>query len=214
MPHPVPQPYQPVTWPEGTRLCLTARSLNLLVDLNALLEQRQTRREFYSELPDADLGEFLWLACRSRSSRLGPYGTPQESRPAPSAGGMHPIHVLLARDGQPWHRYHPEEHAVVEVRGSKPLATAARAVAGELVPLHSGVLVALVAEPGKTAAKYDYPESLVWRDAGVLLGYMSVVAEALGLSFCPLGITGHAQVSKLSVDGRLIGAGLAVLGRA
>ena len=72
----------------------------------------------------------------------------------------------------------------------------------------------LVAEPGKTAAKYANSESLVWRDAGVLLGYMSVVAEALGLGFCPLGITGQAYVSALSADARLTGVGLAVVGRA
>lgn len=127
---------------------------------------------------------------------------------------MHPIHVLLGRDGQAWQRYDPAEHTLVEVRGSEPLAAAARASAGELVPLRSGVLVVLVAEPGKTAAKYANSESLVWRDAGVLLGYMSVVAEALGLGFCPLGITGQAYVSALSADARLTGVGLAVVGRA
>lgn len=213
-PYASPQPYDPVTWPDGARVQLEPRSSALPVNLTELLEQRQTRRDFTRELTAADLGEFLWLACRSRSSRPGPYGTPQESRPHPSAGGMHPIHVLVARDGQPWQRYDPVKHALVEVRGSEAAAAGARASAGELVPLERGVLLALVAEPGKTAAKYSNHESLVWRDAGVVLGYMSLVGEALGLSFCPLGITGDVHVRALNAGERLMGTGLAVLGRA
>ncbi|WP_169732561.1 hypothetical protein [Derxia gummosa] len=74
-------------------------------------------------------------------------------------------------------------------------------------------MLALIVEPGKTAAKYVNPESLVWRDAGVVLGYMSIVAEVLGLSFCPLGITAHAELTNLFGPNEcLFGAGLALLG--
>jgi hypothetical protein len=127
---------------------------------------------------------------------------------------MHPIHVLVSAEMATWSRYDPVEHALVAIPGSETNAAAVRAAAGQLLSVERGLVVALVAEPGKTAAKYTDPESLIWRDAGVVLGYMSVVAEALGLSFCPLGITGNrclADILPLHAD--LHGVGLAILGR-
>jgi hypothetical protein len=94
-------------------------------------------------------------------------------------------------------------------------AAQARQESGVLVPLNRGVLIALASEPGKTAAKYENPHSLVWRDAGTVLGYMSVVAEALGLTFCPLGLLGKRFVSEMVAgDPRIQATGLAILGAA
>jgi SagB-type dehydrogenase family enzyme len=186
----------------------------LSVDMAALLEQRQTRRDFSCELSDVELGEFLWLACRSRSSRPSAFGPDQESRPHPSAGAMHPIHVLLARGGEPWARYDPGGHALMEVPGSVSSADAVRKQSQELLSLDRGVVIALVAEAGRTAAKYANADSLVWRDAGVVLGYMSVVAEALALAFCPLGVTGEPHFMGLVPErpDDLQGVGLAIVG--
>jgi SagB-type dehydrogenase family enzyme len=213
-PHPSPRHYEPIDWPSGTRRPLSPFPGSLEVDFVQLLEQRQTRRHFAGTLTDADLGSFLWLACRNRSLRPGPFGAPQESRPHPSAGGMHPIHVLTARAGEPWYRYDPIEHCLVEVVDTALAARKARDTSDKLVHLQGGVLLGLAAEPGKTGAKYEHPESLVWRDAGVLLGYMSLVAEAMQLAFCPLGSIGDADFgSATTTPARLHPAGLAVLGR-
>lgn len=207
------EPYRPVRWPDGLRRPLPARNVPLPVDLSSLLEERQTRRHFTSEISDTDLGDLLWLTCRSRSSRPSPFGPDQESRPHPSAGAMHPIHVLVSRRDDPWSRYDPVGHALVQILDSHENAAQVRRAAGELVELEQGVLIALVAEPGKTAAKYENSESLVWRDAGVVLGYISIIAEALALPFCPLGITADQYLANLAPSpGRLHGAALAVLG--
>jgi len=206
------QPHQPVRWPDGPRRVLPAPSAPLPVDLTCLLEGRQTRRDFTSEVSDVHLGELLWLTCRSRSSRPSPFGPDQESRPYPSAGAMHPIHVLITRRDDPWSRYDPVGHALVEILNSHENAAQVRRAAGQLVELDRGTLIALVAEPGKTAAKYENPESLIWRDAGVVLGYISILAEALALAFCPLGITADEYLATLlPSSGRLHGAGLAIL---
>ncbi|MGV3570611.1 MAG: nitroreductase family protein [Ramlibacter sp.] len=207
--------YAPFFWPRGSTIQLPPRTAALQVDLVGLLDERQTRREFTRDLTEAELGDFLWLACRNRASRPSPFGFDQESRPHPSAGGMHPIHVLLARAQQEWHRYEPVEHALVQLPGTRMTAAHARQESAVLVPLNRGVLIALAAEPGKTAAKYDNPDSLVWRDAGTVLGYMSVVAEALGLTFCPLGLLGKRFVSDVVAgDPRIEATGLAILGAA
>ena len=81
-----------------------------------------------------------------------------------------------------------------------------------VLDIQSGIVIRLIAEPGKTCAKYEHADSLIWRDAGVLIGHMALVAEALDCSFCPLGITGHEWCASLKLEDRLAGVGLAILG--
>jgi SagB-type dehydrogenase family enzyme len=194
---------------------LAPRTAPLSVDLVSMVEERQTRRDFKDVLDEQFLGQLLWLSCRSRSSWHSEYGFDQESRPAPSAGALHPVHVLVGAEGLAWQRYDAVAHSLVEVPRSEANVTAMRTAASNLVDLGRGALVSFLAEPGRTGAKYESPDSLVWRDAGVLLGYMSVAAEALGLSFCPLGLTGDAVLRDLlDWSAPVHGAGLAVVGRA
>lgn len=127
---------------------------------------------------------------------------------------MHPIHTLVASEAGGWMRYDPIEHCLVGIPESATSVAAVRQAAAELVDPGGAVLLALVAEPGKTAAKYERAESLVWRDAGVVLGYMSIVAEALQLAFCPLGLTGHPHtLEPWAAPGQLRSVALALLGR-
>lgn len=211
----LPQRYEPIQWPEGRRVQLMPRSAPLSVDLVELMEQRQTRRNFTREFSLEDLGDFLWLACRSRSSRPSVYGPNQESRPHPSAGALHPIHVFAALDERALYRYDPAAHTLVELPESADRAHRAIGAARASLELARGSVLALVAEPGKTGSKYEDPESLILRDAGVVLGYMSLVAEALGLAFCPLGITGSPELTQgLPHADALHAVGLAVIGKA
>lgn len=210
-----PQQYEPIQWPEGQRVQLMPRSAGLSVDLVELMEQRQTRRDFACKPNIGELGELLWLACRSRSSRPSVYGPNQESRPHPSAGALHPIHVLVVLDAQAMYRYDPALHALLELPNSAENAAYVLDIVRSSVDLGCGYVLALIAEPGKTGSKYEDPDSLILRDAGVVLGYLSFVAEALGLAFCPLGITGNPGLTqRLPCGNALRAVGLAVLGKA
>lgn len=210
-----PQRYEPIRWPEGRKIQLMPRSSVLSVDLVELMEQRQTRRAFSHELSLKDLGDFLWLTCRSRSSRSSEYGPNQESRPHPSAGALHPIHVFCASDATALLRYDPVQHALLELPASTSNARHAVNAARSSLDLGYGSVLALVAEPGRTGSKYEDPDSLILRDAGVVLGYMSFIAEALGLAFCPLGITGNPGLTQGFPSAEALRAvGLAVLGKA
>lgn len=213
MPHATPRRYEPVVWPDGPAVSLRGGISALDVDLAVLLEERQTCRDFSNPLDIGMLGDFLWLVCRSRSSSPSPFGPDQESRPYPSAGAMHPIHVLVSRKGHAWERFDPVEHCLRELPDTEDSALSARSAAGHLLDVRQGILLTLVAEPGKTAAKYSAHESLVSRDAGVIIGYMSIVAEALRLPFCPLGITGHEALLPAlpGNEGQLMPIGLALI---
>jgi hypothetical protein len=82
----------------------------------------------------------------------------------------------------------------------------------EVVAAPSATLLLFVAEPGMTGSKYEEAASLVWRDAGVLIGVIAAAAEALSLNFSPMGVTGEPWAGYLIPGAPLVGVGAAFVG--
>lgn len=206
--------YQPMVWPQGYGRPLDTNGALRSPDLAAILASRKSRRDFVAPATTEDLSALFDLCARTREVQISDLGFDLEFRQHPASGAIHSIHCLVQEHGgEEWNRYDAIRHELVTLPGSSVAADEARQAANDVVPTGSASLIALVAEPGKSAAKYDFHESLVWRDAGVILGYFSIAAEALGLAFCPLGITGDPVISStLDQQGRLRGVGLALLG--
>ena len=206
--------YTPIQW-SGQRIALPTKGAARAPHLAAVLAGRRSRRDFAAPATLDDLGAMLELCCRTRELQASDLGFELEFRPHPSAGAIHCVHTLIQREiNEDWTYYDAQAHQLVLLPGTSAAANAARSAADELVPAANASLIALVAEPDKAAAKYNSPGSLIWRDAGVLLGYFSICAEALALSFCPLGITGQPMLNRdLDEQGRLCGVGMALLGR-
>lgn len=206
--------YTPVEW-LGQRIALPAKGAARAPDLAALFAARRSRRDFAAPATLDDLAAMLELCCRTREVQASSLGFDLEFRPHPSAGAIHSVHTLVQREiNEDWMYYDAQAHQLVLLPGTTAAANTARSAADELVPAANASLIALVAEPNKAATKYESPSSLIWRDAGVLLGYFSICAEALALSFCPLGITGQPMLNRdLDEQGRLCGVGMALLGR-
>lgn len=207
--------YTPIQW-SGPRVALPTKGAARAPHLAAVLAGRRSRRDFAAPATLDDLAAMLELCCRTRELKASDLGFDLEFRPHPSAGAIHCVHTLVQREiDEDWMYYDAQAHQLVSLPCTSAVANAARNAANELVPVANASLIALVAEPDKAAAKYKSPGSLIWRDAGVLLGYFSICAEALALSFCPLGITGHPILDReLDEQGRLCGVGMALLGRA
>lgn len=206
--------YTPIEW-SGQRIALPTKGSARAPHLAALLATRRSRRDFAAPATLDDLAAMLELCCRTREVQASDLGFYLEFRPHPAAGAIHSVHTLVQRENdEDWMYYDAQAHQLVSLHGTAAAANAARSAADELVPAANASLIALVAEPNKAAAKYESPGSLIWRDAGVLLGYLSICAEALALSFCPLGITGQRTLDRdLDEQGRLCGVGMALLGR-
>jgi SagB-type dehydrogenase family enzyme len=182
-------------------------------DFAYVARSRRSSRDFREEPADEVLGHFLYLSCFAHATKQGPHGYALTQTCAPSAGAIHGINVLLSRPSwQGVWRYDPFTHSLVEMDASDALEKHVRSSASKALDLTQAALLMLVAEPGKYAAKYEACESLVWRDAGALLGTMALVAENLSMDFCPLGITGESTVRLLDQELQLAGVGLAALG--
>lgn len=207
-----PGHYQPFTWPDGTFHALPEIEDADDKGILNLLDHRRTRRTFNALSVD-QLGQLLWRSTRTQAIAESDYGFDLELRPTPSAGAIHPIHILAHLPGTPnWRRYDSRRHGLVELPESVESFAGLAEQCQQTLPSEQATRLLLVAEPGKTAAKYRHGESLIWRDAGVLLAIMAVIAEALDYAFCPLGITGEPWASQFAPSGVLTGVGVALVG--
>lgn len=206
--------YDLFQWETGQLQRLTVGSSPPSPAILDLLRHRRTKRQFWP-LSDIELSNFFWHACRSREAWSSEIGFDLEHRAAPSAGAIHPIHVVINRPGDArWWLYEPHGHFLVELPTATSLFNGLLSHSQTVLDAPDAIRLLLLAEPGKTFAKYSDGCSLVWRDAGALLAVMALTAEGLGHSFCPLGITGEPWASSLAKQGELIGVGLALLGSA
>lgn len=204
-------PYAPVAWNHAGVIALPWQTSKLAIDVGTVLAARRTRRSF-GLLPRELLAALLQSVQSVAETGSSELGFPTSFRPTPSAGAIHPVHLVISSPDLPgWHRYDPFRHALLQLT-SKVTSAEVRQHMDEAVPSQQGTLIMLVAEPAMTAAKYDDAASLIWRDAGVLLGYLSVAAKALDLNFCPLGATGDPWAGQLVDQPGLHGVGLALVG--
>jgi SagB-type dehydrogenase family enzyme len=181
-----------------------------------VLRTRQSRRSF-GPLDNGALGALLWHSARTIQANRDSNENGWDHRPTPSAGGRHPVDlVILGRSpaDPKSYLYNPAEHCLDEIRIADRLSRISlESEARSLVNAEEGVVIWLVAEFHVTLAKYANGESLVWRDAGALVATMHLVAEAMCLNFCALGITGEPLASRM-LGGRTLlwGVGGCVIG--
>lgn len=203
--------YEPYAWPSQAIESLHIPEGLVLPSLEKVIAGRRTRRSF-GQINRDQLASFLWLSCRTITKGDDRIGFPITQRPAPSAGAIHPIHLILGDQDDNWLRYDSDQHGLSQLSSIGSVLAGLRPAISEVTEPEAGTVLLFVAEPGKTYSKYKSADSLIWRDAGVLIGHMALVAEALELNFCPLGITGEPWVSKLDNQRHLFGVGLALLG--
>lgn len=214
IPRSVPEPYTPIEWEMDETFSLPFAPGGPDRPFSEIIDARASDREF-GFVDDQQLGAFLWLACRTRGVGSSKLGFDLEHRAAPSAGAIHPIHVVVKRPGDDrWWLYVPRYHQLAEIKHAPAKLAGLLDHSLQVLAGDQATRFLFLAEPGKTLGKYQDGCSLIWRDAGALLGVMALTATAQGLNFCPLGITGEPWAGGLADQGKLAGVGLALLGAA
>lgn len=206
-----PRQYMPVGWANSPLVPLPDVFLPDTPSFAAVVQTRRTRYSF-SRLSIEQLAALMQLTCRVRATLSSALSFPQSYRPTPSAGAIHPVHVVLHSPGDAAiYRYDNIEHGLRQLDTSLDVM-ALREAMHEVIDAPNATLLLFVAEPGMTESKYENAASLVWRDAGVLLGMFAMAAEALSLNFSPMGVTGEPWVSQLIPNTSLVGVGAAFVG--
>jgi len=185
--------------------------------LSDVLEERVSERDLGPiDLPD--LATLLVRSSRIRSWQSGPDGYQVSHRPVPSAGARHPCDLLVAVSeveglASGWWLFEPAACGLIPGPSRLPDAEIIleRLVAiGGLVRTPPAA-VFVVASFGRTLSRYPGGASLVWRDAGALLGVLHLVAAEAGLSSCILGTCG--LVEKRVDESIVADVGALVVGR-
>ena len=180
-----------------------------------VLERRQTHRTFRA-LNRSGLSSLLWHSAKTHEMRRREDGCFWQHRAVPSAGGCHPIHILVLPpklDGSTLVAYDSVAHALIELRDVLPSTIRNfRNEVEQIVRPQDGTILIFAADYSQTYRSYQNAESLVWRDAGVLLMGLAIVSEAFELNFCPLGTTADAFVEKAFGSPCLGGVGACIVG--
>lgn len=202
----------PIDWPDGARVVPLDPPKNFpYKSFDSVALSRRTARDF-GVVGMGQLSSLFWLSHRVQHVHSSNLGFHLSQRPVISAGAIHPITILTALyPEETWWRYDPERHQLCSLDLSDSLASVRKEIECVVDAQHGAILL-FVAQPDMAAAKYEHPESLVWRDAGALLAQLSLAAHALDLNFCPLGITGQNYAEQLDNQGKLIGVGMAIVG--
>lgn len=182
-----------------------------------ILSLRRSRREFDS-LPPQKLNALLWYSARALEVNPPAHSTRWQHRPAASAGGRHPIDILILtrNDGKTAvHLYQPEPHALATLSiAREPWLENLFSSISEIINAKNSTILWLAAQFDRTLSRYKHGESLVWRDAGVLIATISLVAECLRLNCCAIGITGEPFISQLLSSNRdVVGVGGMLVGQ-
>jgi hypothetical protein len=214
-PRPEANVYEPLRWPEGNVLGESAPSVSVHRSFSDVANHRRSCRQFAAVAPEtmlATLSTLLSMSSGVQVQGTDSLGFPLSRRPAPSAGAIHPIHLVVNPPGQDtWCRFDPLRRALISLP-TQLRAVDVRASLNALLPTANAALLLFVAEPAMTATKYENCASLVWRDAGVLQGVVALTAEALGVGCTLLGVTGDPWSEQLLDQAGLHGVGVALLG--
>lgn len=180
------------------------------IDFFDVLEQR--RSCLGGAVPAELLSSVLWHSTLLRGRRPGRFGIDRESRAAPSAGGLHPIRlmVLPLEDVDHQGLYDDREHALAPF--DDPVLALNRVSIAEILQASSGTTLQFAADRALVEACYDNAASLLWRDAGALAATICLVATALGVVATPVGRTGEAIVRAAGLPPAFVGAGAVHLG--
>src|SRR5690606_37059092 len=117
---PVPKPtldeYTPIQWDIGEVVYLSSPKNTINQSFTDVIDSRVSLRNF-GFITEPQFEEFLWHSCRTRGIGASTLGFDLEHRASPSAGAIHPIHVIIKRpqDVQ-WWLYQPQTHSLAELK--------------------------------------------------------------------------------------------------
>lgn len=148
----------------------------------------------------SQFASLAYYSVHTKAMWRSPAGAVLRHKPVPSSGARHPVELVLvglAGMAEVAFRYDGDTHSLVPIESEAAVVREALDKAQRCSAGNRGSLLLLAADFRATEAAYENPESLVWRDAGTVLGHLCLVAEALELACTPLGMTGDPEVRAL-----------------
>jgi len=178
------------------------------------------RRSDTSLLPISlsELSELLYYSNRIQHLGKDDYGYITTKRTAPSAGGRHPIDILVSfptkeNKTRLLNYYNPIDHSLNELVIESSIQNIFFDEVNQNLDIKNAVLLWFSIQPYKTSSKYENAESLYWRDVGALLYCIQLVSSFLELKSCPLGTLAANSFHLLFENDSLLSGGGILVGK-
>jgi SagB-type dehydrogenase family enzyme len=181
-----------------------------------IIERRRSKRNF-SAFSMELLSAVLWHSAKVKNVWIGNDFEIYSHRPAPSAGGVHPLDLFISLPDKITSRnlcyYDPFAHNLGVLKAKSAILERLFSHFNTNLCIEEATIVWVIADFERTEVVYKNSESLVWRDTGVLLNTIQLVATAFNLSSCMLGTLGNPYVSKIFENrSKLVSGGAILLG--
>lgn len=162
-----------------------------------------------------ELSEILFHAVKPYAISRDDYDMTVYRSASPSAGGRHPIDILVGlpeKEGRQLYLYEPLSHSLVRLGIPAELQREFFDDVNQTLPLGDSILIWFSVQYMRTASKYTDFESLVWRDAGAQLYCLQQVAKYVGLDSCPIGYLAEDTFHRMFQCASLISGGGMIIG--
>lgn len=208
--------YVPFVYPSLERISLPRVTFSKRQNdfLDVLRERRSVKK--LGSCTIEKLSEILFHAVKPYTICKDDYDITVYRSASPSAGGRHPIDILVGLPENESRRiflYEPVSHSLRQLDISVELQHKFFDDINQTLPLGDSVLVWFSIQYMRTASKYNDYESLVWRDAGAQLCCLQQVAKYVGLDSCPIGYLAEETFNSMFHGAPLISGGGMIIGK-
>lgn len=183
-------------------------------DFLEVLSKRRSVKELGTCSMDA-LSQILYYAVKPYCIGIDDYGVTVYRSAAPSAGGRHPIDVLVGikeQGGRHLYLYQPLGHSLKRLDVTEDMQKHFYKDVEQTLPFGESVLLWFSVQYMRTASKYSDYLSLVWRDVGAQLCCLQQTARYLGQDSCPIGYLAEETFQKMFPSGKLMSGGGMIIG--
>ena len=184
------------------------------VDFLTVLKERRSVKQL-GKCTLEKLSQILYYGVKPYCIGKDDYGMTVYRSAAPSAGGRHPIDILVGLkewDGRHLYLYLPLNHSLRRLDVEIELAAAFFDDVEHTLPMGVSVLLWFSVQYMRTASKYTDFMSLVWRDLGAQLCCLQQVAKYVGTDSCPIGYLAEDTFNALFQTELLVSGGGMIIG--
>jgi SagB-type dehydrogenase family enzyme len=182
-----------------------------------VINNRRSYRTFLRGLDVEELSELLWFLAKVHKITIDSYKNIIEYYSnTPSSGALKTIDIFIIDIkglSDNLFYYNAIDHSLDLIESNHEDTKQLRGEVKKVLDYEIGTILIFGAYLKNIKAKYEHPENLVWRDSGAYYASTYLVAEALDIGCCGLGIIFEPFLSNILKNKITYGVGGVVLGK-
>lgn len=211
-----PIPFEPYLYDVASEMRLP--EIEVTLSQKDFMDVFSGRRSFkqLGKCPMEALSQVLYYAVKPYCIGQDDYGVTVYRSAAPSAGGRHPIDVLVGLKegvGRCLYLYQPLNHSLRKLVIAEELQRHFFADVEETLPFEESTLLWFSIQYMRTSSKYTEPMSLIWRDVGAQLCCLQQAAKYVGMDSCPVGFLAEDSFERMFSTDKLMSGGGMIIGK-